>query len=434
MRTKPQVVEREGAGSSPEGGEALGGRKGRRDALVLVSLMVAVLAGIGGYALLTRGQETTDNAQLEADIVPLHARVSGQVLRVHVADNAHVRKGTVLVEVDPREYDVRVKEAEAELDSAKAQAQMADAQVTVAEAGARGGHSTARALVSSSTALLSSAEAQVSVARAALSRAEAEEHRAALEFVRARQLSDEQIASQAEFETMRAAHESAQAALAGARAQLVVAEQARQAALSRVAEAQGQLDQSAPVEAKIAAARGNAALAHARVKAAEAVLEQAQLMLEHTRILAPAEGQVSKLSVREGQQLSAGQPVAQLVPRQTYVIANFKETQVGRIRPGQRAEVTVDAFPGRKLVGQVESLSGGTGARFSLLPPDNASGNFVKVVQRVPIRITWVDPAEALPLQAGLSAEVTVFTDSPPVSAAPAPSASPSPVSAKGAP
>jgi membrane fusion protein (multidrug efflux system) len=332
------------------------------------------------------------------------------VLHVNVADNARVKKGDVLLEIDPREYAVRLKQAEADLVSARAQAQASDAQVDVADASARGGRFTARAVVSTSTAAVSNAEAQMEVARAAVVRAETDAQRKALELERVQRLRKSEIAAQQELDDALAANQAAQASLVGARAQLAATEQARQVALSKVEEAQGQLDQSAPVAAKIAVARASAELAHARVTVAEAALEQVRLQLDFTRVLAPADGTVSKLTVREGQLLTAGQPVARLVPPQTYVIANFKETQVGHIRPGQRVQVRLDAFPGLSLTGQVESLSGGTGASFSLLPPDNASGNFVKVVQRVPVRISWKDPPRDLPLQAGLSAEVTVFT------------------------
>ncbi len=408
MTAKPRLVEREAL--EPGAGEARAERQRRRGVLLLGTLVVVLLVGLGGYGLLTRGQETTDNAQVEADVVPLSARVGGQVLHVRVKDNSRVRAGDVLVELDPSEYALRVEQAEAELASARAQATVAEAQVTLAEAQARGNHSSASARVSASAAAQSNAEAQVDVARAALARAEVQANRAALELDRVQRLRALEVSPQQELDDAQTANEAAQASLAEARAQLAAAEQARKAALSRVAEARGQLDESAPVEEKISVARAHFALAQARVKAAEAALEQARLMLAHTRILAPAEGLLSRLSVHEGQLLSAGQPVARLVPTRTYVIANFKETQVGRMLPGQRAEVTVDAFPGRTLHGRVESLSGGTGARFSLLPPDNASGNFVKVVQRVPVRISWVAPPEELPLRAGLSAEVTVFT------------------------
>jgi membrane fusion protein (multidrug efflux system) len=143
------------------------------------------------------------------------------------------------------------------------------------------------------------------------------------------------------------------------------------------------------------------------VKSAEATLTLARLQLSYTRVPAPEDGVVSRLGAHEGQIVQAGQPVMELVPARTYVVANFKETQIGRMRPGQPARVRIDAFPGKVFEGKVESRSGGTGARFALVPPDNASGNFVKVVQRVPVRIAWTAPPD-VPLAAGLSAVVTV--------------------------
>jgi membrane fusion protein (multidrug efflux system) len=140
------------------------------------------------------------------------------------------------------------------------------------------------------------------------------------------------------------------------------------------------------------------------------MLELARLQLSYTKVMASEDGLVTKLTVQPGQMIQIGQPLAELVPDRTYVVANFKETQVGRMRPGQRARLRIDAFPGVEFEGKVESVGGGTGARFSLLPPDNASGNFVKVVQRVPVRIAWSKRPD-LPLQAGLSTDVTVFVN-----------------------
>ncbi|MFE8600757.1 HlyD family secretion protein [Archangium violaceum] len=408
--TGPQLVQPEEQAAAPA--PAPKKDKGRRGFLVLGVVVTVFILAIGGYKLATLGQETTDAAQVEADVVPLSTRVGGQVLRVLVADNAVVHKGDVLVELDPRDYEARVKQAEAELESAQAQEQSADAQATVAEAGAKGGLSSARAMVSTSSAAVSSAEAQVSVARAALARAEAEAHRTELDLERHQTLLEASAVSQKAYDDAKATRDAAQAALEGARAQLSAAEEGRHVAQSKVAEAQGQFDQSAPVDAKIAAARANAALAHARVKSAEAALEQARLQLDYTHVTAPADGQVSRLSIHVGQLMSTGQTVAEFVPPETYVVANFKETQVGHMRPGQRVTVKLDAYDGETLEGKVESLSGGTGSRFSLLPPDNASGNFVKVVQRIPVRITWVKPPSELALRAGLSAEVTVHTGS----------------------
>jgi membrane fusion protein (multidrug efflux system) len=180
-------------------------------------------------------------------------------------------------------------------------------------------------------------------------------------------------------------------------------------AQERVGEARGRLNQSSPIEAQIAAARAQADLAHARVQSSQAQLDLARLQLSYTKVTAPADGMASKLSVHEGQQVTVGSPVIELVPVQTYLVANFKETQITKMKPGQRVNIKIDAFPGHRFVGKVESLSGGTGSSFSLLPADNASGNFVKVVQRVPVRIAF-DQLPDVPLRAGLSADVTVHT------------------------
>ena len=225
---------------------------------------------------------------------------------------------------------------------------------------------------------------------------------------RTRQLVTGNALPRERLDNAQVAYDATQAALAQAQAQVSVASEMRRAASSRVDEARGRLDQSTPIAAQIAFARANADLAHAHIKVAEASLELVRLQLSYTKIAASEDGLVTRLTVQPGQMIQVGQPLAELVPDRTYVVANFKETQVGRMRPGQRARVRIDAFPGVELEGKVESLSGGTGARFSLLPPDNASGNFVKVVQRVPVRIAW-NQRPSVPLQAGLSTDVTVY-------------------------
>jgi membrane fusion protein (multidrug efflux system) len=206
------------------------------------------------------------------------------------------------------------------------------------------------------------------------------------------------------------ANDVAEAAVEQAQSAVKAARETLRATESRVAQARGRFHQSTPVEAQIRVARANVELGRARENAAEAQLRLSRLELSYTRVVAPASGTISRLTVHPGQIVQAGQPVAEFVPRETYVVANFKETDAGRIRPGQRAKVAIDAYPGRALVGTVESLSAGTGARFALLPPDNATGNFVKVVQRVPARIAWNPPPD-LELHAGLSVEVTVYTN-----------------------
>jgi len=380
----------------------------RRPVLVLGSLALVAVAGLAIHALLTAGREETDDAQVEADVVPVAPRVPGQVLAVNVVENQAVKRGDPVLQLDPADYEARLALAEADLATAKAQAAAAEAQEAVAGASATGGLATAEAAVSSSTTAVSNAEAQVRASEAAVERARADARKAELDLARARRLEAESAVAQETVDHAEVAAEAARAALAQAEAGLAGAQDARQAAVSRVAEARGRLQQSSPVGAQLAAAHAAAELARARVKGAEASLRLAELQRSYTRVTAPEDGVVSRLGVHEGQSVQGGQPVVELVPSGTYLVANFKETQIGEMRPGQRAEIRIDAFPGRTFPGTVESRSGGTGARFALVPPDNASGNFVKVVQRVPVRIAWKPPPD-LPLTAGLSAVVTVF-------------------------
>lgn len=383
-------------------------RSGRKPFMILGAIAFVVAVGIGVYLKLTAGLQITDDAQVTADMVPTAARVSGQVLKVHVADNQQVKKGDLLIELDPADYAARLQQAEAELRTAKAQHAAADAQVAIVEASSKGGLVSAKAQVVGSSSGVSAAHAQVEAARAGLARAEADARTADLEYQRAKELQAQSAIPQAQLDLAQSAYDAAHAALDQAKAQITAAQEAERVARSRVGEAQGRLDQTSQVDAQITAARANADIAAARVDSAQAQVDLAKLQLSYTKIVAPNDGVASRLSVHEGQLIQPGQPLLQLVPLTTYVIANFKETEVGQMRPGQRAEIKLDAFPGVELTGVVQSLSGGTGSTFSLLPPDNASGNFVKVVQRVPVRIEWVNPPADLPLRAGLSAEVTV--------------------------
>jgi membrane fusion protein, multidrug efflux system len=385
-----------------------------RPRLLLLSSGAALVLLVGALAYwrLTRAEESTDNAHVEMDLVPLAARVSGRVRAVHVADNALVERGQLLIELEPQEQQIRVEQAGAALDAARAEEAIATAQRTIAEADARGGQSSARAHVVTSAAAVRSSDAQLEVARAALTKAEGDVARASREARRSVELLAAGAISVAEGETAQSNLGDAQAALSGVRAQLAAQARLRQQEVSKVDEAQGQLDQRAPVDAKIAAADAELALARARVRAAQATLDEAELRLADTQIRAPLSGRVSRLTAVPGQLFAAGQPLARVVAQQAYVLANFKETQIGEMRSGQRSEIVIDAYPGVSLTGQVESLAGGTGARFSLLPPDHAAGNFVKVVQRISVRISLQPLPPGLTLHAGLSAEVTVMTDS----------------------
>jgi membrane fusion protein (multidrug efflux system) len=384
-------------------------QRAKRLYLILGAVVVVILIAYGAFALVSSGKESTDDAQVAADIVSVASRVPGQVVAVHVVENQLVTAGALIAELDPRDLEVKVAQAEGELETARASAAEAEAKLHIAGATASGGLTAAQAAVESSRESVGAQASTVNEARAGVQRAEANAKRTAADWERARDLGAKGDISKAQVDAARAANESAQADLASARARLDAATNAHQLAEANVRQAQGRLAQSAPVEAQVGAARAAANLARAKVHTAEAALEAARLALSYTKITAPADGIASKLAVHPGSLVAAGQPIVQLVPKSTYIVANFKETQVHSMKPGQRVHVKVDALGSQEFEGKVASLSGGTGASFSLLPPDNASGNFVKVVQRVPVRITWNGPtSDRIP--AGSSAEVVVYT------------------------
>jgi membrane fusion protein (multidrug efflux system) len=383
-------------------------KKANRLYLIVGIAVVVLLLGYGVYALMTSGKQATDDAQISADVVPLASRVAGQVVALHVSENQPVHRGDLIAEIDPRDAEVRVQQAESDVETAHAQAAQAVANATVLQATARGGLQTAQGAVQSSRESVGIASAAIAQARAAISHAEANAQKAANDWKRAEELGAKGDISRAQVDAARAANEAAQADVTQARARMREAENQQQAATANVQQAQGRLTGAAPVEAQVQAALAQANLARAREKTAEAALQAAQLALSYTKVYAPADGIASRLAVHAGALVAPGQAIVQLVPARTYIIANFKETQVRAMRPGQRAKISVDAL-GKEFEGKVESLSGGTGATFSLLPPDNASGNFVKVVQRIPVRISWNGPtADRAPV--GSSADVTVYT------------------------
>jgi membrane fusion protein, multidrug efflux system len=388
-----------------------GGATGKRKLSppVLIGVIAGViLLGALVFFLLGVGKESTDDAQVDADVVALAPRVSGQVASVLIADNQQVKKGDAVLQLDDSDYLARVLQAQAELESIKAQSDAADAQAAVAEAGARGGLSQAEASLSGSGRSVSNARAQVEQARATLVSRQADFKLADTNVQRARSLLKENAIAQQQADQYQAAYESAKASVEAAQASVTAADEQLRRNQAQVTEAEGRLVVSRPVDALIAAARANSAYQHARVKSAEATLALANLNLLWTKVVAPADGVVSRLTAHPGAMLAAGQTVASFVPDKKYVVANFKETQVGKMRPGLKAEMSVDGY-GKRLSGKVESLAGGTGARFSLLPPDNASGNFVKITQRIPVRISLdAVPAEMV-LRAGQSVEAVVY-------------------------
>jgi len=383
-------------------------KRGGRAFLVLGILILVIVGGIAVYSFATANREGTDDAVVEADVVAVTARVPGLVSALLVHDNQLVKAGDPILQLDTADLSARVAQARAELQTAQAQSAGAHAQEPVVAANARGGLESAQAQASASGSAVQAADAQIAVAQAAVVRAQAEADKADRDLVRAKELVASDAIARQQLDSAQLASDAARAALRQAQAGVTAAQEAKRAAESRVAEARARVSQTTPVGHQIETAKSAVSLADARVAAAAAALNLVELQLSYARVIAPADGIVAQLTARVGGLVQAGQPLAQLVPAQTYVVANFKETQIDKMRAGNRAEIRIDAYPGRTFEASVESLSGGTGSRFSMIPPDNASGNFVKVVQRVPVRLAWKAQPDVA-LKAGLSADVTVF-------------------------
>jgi len=385
-------------------------RSGKRAYLILGVVASVVALAWFGHRWYSAGKQKTDDAQVEADVVPISSRVAGTVLTAKVTDNQPVKKGDVLFEIDPANLDVEVARTEAELEGAKAQLAVADAQASVVRSSSTGGLSSAKAALTGASASVRGAADSIRAAEAAVTRSHADLANAQTELDRVQALFKKEAVTKQELDRSTHARDVAQAALQASTAQLDAARDQRNLAQARVSEAEGRVAQSAPVDQQVAAAQAASQLASARVKAAEAALARARRARAHVTIIAPSDGVISKLGAHAGQSVNVGQPLLMLVPNETYVVANFKENQIAQMHPGDKVDIELDAYEGR-FSGVVEALSPATGSRFSMIPPDNATGNFVKVVQRVPVKIKWTAPPK-IALRPGLSAEVTVHVGS----------------------
>jgi membrane fusion protein (multidrug efflux system) len=320
-------------------------RKRNRKLKLLLGGVAGLLLLIGVvfyYHFCIAPYESTDDAFVEAYVTVLSSRVPGQVARLLVTDNQAVKEGDVLVEIDPRDYEASHAQALADLAAARSQADQAQAQVKVSEA-------------------------RVTQAQAAVTSAEAEAQRANDDLNRYRSV-ESQAVSKSAFDQAQAQSRSANANLEAAHSQ------------DKAAEAEVVLSEAA-VETATAA-----------VQQSEARLQQAELNLSYTKIIAPLDARVTARTVQPGNYVQPGQALLALVPNNVWVTANFKETQLTYMQAGQPVDLSVDAYPSRHFKGRVDSLQAGTGARFSLLPPENAVGNYVKVVQRVPVKIVFDEP------------------------------------------
>jgi membrane fusion protein (multidrug efflux system) len=382
--------------------------KARRAYMLLLGLVVVALAVyfIHGYA--TRNEVKTDDAQVEADVTPVATRVGGVVLHMKIVDNQKVEANQVIAEIDDADYKAKVAAAEADLDAATAQADSADAQVDIVKSTSGGALASARAALSGTGASVRSAQAGVAAAEAQVAKAKSDQLKAQQDLDRAKKLHDAGAVSGQSLEAAEATKSSMDASLQAANASLAASRDMASQAQSRVAEAAGHVESSTPVDRQIAAVVAASKLAHAKVQSAQAALDLAKLQLSYTKITSPIAGMVSKLGAHDGQMVQPGMTLVMVVPTKQYIVANFKETQMDRIAAGDPVDISVDALGGSEFHGRVESISAGTGARFSMMPPDNATGNFVKVVQRVPVKIELDQGQDMSKLHAGLSVEVKV--------------------------
>jgi membrane fusion protein (multidrug efflux system) len=345
-------------------------------------------------------------------VANVSTRVAGQVARVLVKDNQLVKAGDVLVELDRAELDARLQAAEADALAAQAQLATAQAQLALTEQTAnanlrqaRGGVTQASSGVSGAKASLEQARADVQVAQTRLDLAEKEN-------ARAEQLVAQKVISQAERDARQAAFDTAKAGLLQAQARLQATEASISGSSGGLELAQGRLTQAQAGPQQVAAAQAAVKAADAKVKQTEAARQLAALNVSYAQVKAPVSGVVSRRTVEPGQTVAPGGALMAIVPTDdVWVVANFKEDQVGEMRPGQKASVEVDAYGGREFEAHVDSLAGAAGSRFSLLPPDNASGNFVKVVQRIPVLLRFEKLPEGVQLRPGMSVEATVHTD-----------------------
>ena len=385
-------------------------KKGGR-AKILLPVLVVIAAAVGGISYVHGlGSESTDDAQVEGHIVNVAARATGQVARVLVQDNQLVEEGTVLVEIDDRDLQARLLGARADLASAKAQLASANAQLALTERNvlaslkqAKGGITQASSGFLSSRAASDQARADILVATSKRTLSETDQKRAESLFAQG-------AISQAEVDRQRAAFDQADAQLAQAKARLASADAGSASTAGAVETAQGRLAQAETGPEQLDAARAASGVAAARVEQAQASLSLSELNLSYAKVKAPMRGVVSRRSVEPGQLVSPDRTLLALVPPDdVWVVANFKEDQVKEMRAGQKAEVKIDTYGRRAFAAHVESLAGASGSRFALLPPDNASGNFTKVVQRIPVLIRLDAPPD-VPFRPGMSAYASVTT------------------------
>jgi membrane fusion protein (multidrug efflux system) len=357
--------------------------------IVFLVAIVAVLL-VGWFWWESRQWEDTDDAEIDGHIYPTSARVSGQVIKVNFDDGQLVHKGDVLVVIDPTDYTVALERARADYQDAQAQALAAQYGVPVSSVGSFSQIRSAGADMSSARAGVAAAQKQAEAAQSQIVEAEADAKKLNTDVERYRQLLGKREISQQQFDAAIAAATAANATVQARQAALLAAEAQVKMAQSRIDQANAEIKNAQATPNTVQATKAKAQSADAQAQRSKAALDQAQLNLSYTTIAAPVDGIVGKRSVQVGSNVAVGQDLMAIVPlRDVWVTANFKETQLAHMQPGQPVKIKVDTYGGRKWDGHVSNIGGATGAKYSLLPPENATGNYVKVVQRIPVRIDF---------------------------------------------
>jgi len=359
---------------------------------LVIAVIVLLVVGLFIYRYVT-SYESTDDAQVDGHVNSISARISGHVVKLNVQDNQFVQAGTVLVEIDPADYQVALDRAKADFEDARAKAIAAGVDVPITSVSTTSQLSSTQAEADSARAGIQAARQQSEAAKAQLQQAEANNVKAQNDLGRYRQLVDKQEISQQQYDQAVAAARAGDAAVEAARANADAAVQQVSQAQSKLAQAEANWRNANTAPKQMTATRAKAASAEAEVQRKKADLDQAQLNLQYTKVVAPVAGVVSDRTVEVGQNVVPGQELMKVIPLDDiWITANFKETQLRDIRVGQPVTIEVDAY-GKKYKGKVDSIAGASGARFSLLPPENATGNYVKVVQRIPVKIV-LEPGE----------------------------------------
>jgi membrane fusion protein (multidrug efflux system) len=378
---------------------------------VILGIGAALAIIGGGYYVMHRGLEDTDDAQLDNDVTAVPAQTAAVALKVHFVENQAVKKGDLLVELDDAPTATKLAQAEANYQAALAMAAAADSDEKVTELNVRTNKSAAKAQVLGASSGAVGTKEQIAEAESGVVSSQATFDKAKLDLERGKQLIGSGAIAQQQLDNYQTAFNTAQANLNQAKARLDTMRANTTQALSQVQMMTAKYDQVSDTDVLLAQAKAKADTAHAQAAVAKAERDEAALQHSYTKIYAPVDGTVSRKTVEVGQMTALGQGIAELVPAQApWVTANFKETQLTHMKPGQPVKLEIDSYPDLDLHGEVESLSGATGARFALLPPDNATGNYTKIVQRLPVRIKITDLPQGVTLRPGLSVDAVVDT------------------------